>query len=121
MKSWNQIKLNQRQNQLNWISNNRGISRRVTHNAAPLSLIHCSGVGKSNFLKVILRSLFIVIFCILCLLQVIDLVKKYLSFPVEVNVEVEEMKTLHHPGITVCNNNLYAIILQFIDCISFIK
>lgn len=65
------------------------------------------GCDKNGFFKWLIRGSFFAIWCSLCLWQVIDLFKKYYNFPTEVNVIVEEMKSLHRPGITICNNNLY--------------
>ncbi|CAG2177520.1 unnamed protein product, partial [Oppiella nova] len=73
------------------------------------SLLSCCGAdAKNHFLTVrnLLKVVFIM-FCVgMCFYQTVDIFKKYSSFPMDVNVVVEEMKLLQLPAITVCNNNV---------------
>ncbi|XP_054153846.1 acid-sensing ion channel 1A-like [Oppia nitens] len=49
----------------------------------------------------------VILLCVgICLYQTVDIVKKYLSFPMDVNVEVHEMRVLTLPAVTICNNNV---------------
>ena len=63
-------------------------------------------IGKFWSPKNVLKLFFIMICWGFCLFQTIDIFKKYSSYPMDVNVIVEEMKLLQLPGITVCNNNM---------------
>ncbi|CAG2170035.1 unnamed protein product [Oppiella nova] len=76
--------------------------------STPSLLSCCNADAKNHFLTVrnLLKVVFIM-FCVgMCFYQTVDIFKKYSSFPMDVNVVVEEMKLLQLPAITVCNNNI---------------
>ncbi|CAG2109626.1 unnamed protein product, partial [Medioppia subpectinata] len=67
-----------------------------------------SPIGRKSSLtpRNVLKTVFI-LFCVgMALFQTIDIFKKYSSFPMDVNVVVDEMKLLQFPAVTLCNNNV---------------
>ena len=62
--------------------------------------------GQLPSMKSTTKFVFILICCGFCGYQTIDVFNKYSSFPMNVNVIVQEMKLLQLPGVTICNNNM---------------
>ena len=72
----------------------------------PKQFSKTSMTNKLLIAKKILKLVFVMVCCAFCFYQTVDIVNKYVSYPMDVNVMVEEMKLLPLPGITICNNNM---------------